>query len=935
MDKITQLASQCRIASSHDSVFKSECVYTFHNPYTRPTGIVVNLHTFIGTIDELAFQQQQQQESHDSRSDEGHGDHQEGIFLRIVMNRIPKKAKESEKKEGEKTTVTKLGLGIEGGFDNGEKFEMETQYSIVVLCQEKTGLSSAVKLLQQVEYSTGTATATGTADKLPLAVVQSVESILRHSGAAVQQDIKAFELDEEIPVSKYANTLEFVDNEVKISPNPRDWKCEKSGDVENLWLNLSTGFIGGGRRHWDGSGGSNGALDHYMETGEKYPLVVKLGTITKDIDTADCYSYAKDEDGPVRIPNLAQLLARRGIQVSSMEKTVKSTLELEVELNATYAFDAITESGAKLVPISGPKYQGLQNLGNSCYINSVVQMLFSGTVPELVSRYGTEAYGDIVHHPLLKVPPTVAPRDLLCQTAKIACALTSGVFSIPVEMLSQDNHDCSSSHPKYRIPPRMFKHVIGNDHADFCTGQQQDAAQFLQYLLEKLDRAELGSVAQGERLWNKVDANLGIPRTYELFAFKTTSRMVCTVDNKVKYKDDHHPETILSLRIPMEKSRPIVETKLDANDTSEPEEKRQRAEEDDDDEGKKKKEVVPTVTMQDCLDSWADVHTVDGVRWSHLNNNAATAMVETRFSNFPRYVIVQIQRYELGPDWTPRKLEVMIDVPEEIDLSSLRCKGPQVGEDIIVTSDDDNDDGKASGDDYVKDTSVTSPPMRIDEESLAQLMDMGFGMNGCIRALHAVGGSNVELAMNWIFEHNNDADFNDPLPTDTHNSSNNANSYSSSTGVDEEIVSSLVENLGCFTADQVRAALLECGGAADRAADWLFSHMDDLDNAIANLNNKKVVESGQGNGNHKDDDDNKNKFLLEDGEGKYRLVGLVSHIGKNTTSGHYVAHLKGHNNKWAIFNDENVAWSETPPTPHAYLYLFQRMDTIGSPNPSY
>ena len=68
-----------------------------------------------------------------------------------------------------------------------------------------------------------------------------------------------------------------------------------------------------------GSGGSNGALDHFKETGEKYPLVVKLGTITADIATADCYSYAPDEDGPVKIPNLADMLEKRGIkQLSSM-----------------------------------------------------------------------------------------------------------------------------------------------------------------------------------------------------------------------------------------------------------------------------------------------------------------------------------------------------------------------------------------------------------------------------------------------------------------------------------------------------------------------------------------------------------------------------------------------------------------------------------------
>lgn len=57
--------------------------------------------------------------------------------------------------------------------------------------------------------------------------------------------------------------------------------------------------------------------------------MVKLGTLTADLDTADCYSYAPDEDGPVRIPNLAELLAKRGINIGDMQKTVKSTKELE------------------------------------------------------------------------------------------------------------------------------------------------------------------------------------------------------------------------------------------------------------------------------------------------------------------------------------------------------------------------------------------------------------------------------------------------------------------------------------------------------------------------------------------------------------------------------------------------------------------------------
>eukprot|EP00984_Skeletonema_dohrnii_P033481 scaffold30221_cov67-Skeletonema_dohrnii-CCMP3373.AAC.1 len=151
-------------------------------------------------------------------------------------------------------------------------------------------------------------------------------------------------------------------------------------------------------------------------------------------------------------------------------------------------------------------------------------------------------------------------------------------------------------------------------------------------------------------------------------------------------------------------------------------------------------------------------------------------------------------------------------------------------------------------------------------------MDMGFTMNGCKRALTAVGGSNVEAAMNWVFEHSTDPDFNDPLPE---GGAGAQESPSSDSGVDEGVVMSLVENLGCFTVDQVRAAVKHCAGAADRAADWLFSHMDDLDGAIAALESSAAASASS---------EPKTKTPLDDGEGKYSLVGLVSHIGKNTGS---------------------------------------------------
>lgn len=53
--------------------------------------------------------------------------------------------------------------------------------------------------------------------------------------------------EEERPESKYARTLEQLPAERTIPKDPSQWRCEETGATENLWLNLSTGFIGSGR----------------------------------------------------------------------------------------------------------------------------------------------------------------------------------------------------------------------------------------------------------------------------------------------------------------------------------------------------------------------------------------------------------------------------------------------------------------------------------------------------------------------------------------------------------------------------------------------------------------------------------------------------------------------------------------------------------------
>ena len=481
------------------------------------------------------------------------------------------------------------------------------------------------------------------------------------------------------------------------------------------------------------------------------------------------------------------------------------------------------------------------------------------------------------------MPPEQAYKDLLAQTSKVALALTSGEYAKPLE---RNDDPYWNDHPQYRLAPRMFKHAVAKDHPEFRTGHQQDASEFLQYYLEQLDRAEKGSP-----LLQPSEGGSLHPSSY-LFSFQTTTRMLCTADQKVRYKDSA-AETILPLRIPMEKG--VVKK----DDVGTPDPKRLKPSDNDDDK------EIPTVTLTDCLEAWASENTVDDIRWAHLDHAMHPTVQTTRLTNFPRYLVLQAQRYTIGPDWTPLKLEVRLEVPEDLDLSEYKSAGPQDNE-VLVPDD-------------VEESAPTAAhsTASIDEAALAQLMDMGFSLNSCKRALNAVGGSNVEAAMGWVFEHNTDPDFNDPLPDTA--------AAADSSGVDEGVVQSLVESLGCFTADQVRAALQETSGVADRAADWLFSHMDDLDTAIAALSDKNAASASRSSGP---------SIPLEDGEGKYSLMGMVSHIGKNTGSGHYVAHIKK-DGQWVIFNDEKVAYSEKPPFEHAFLYFFQRTDTIGKPHDKY
>lgn len=88
--------------------------------------------------------------------------------------------------------------------------------------------------------------------------------------------------------------------------------------------------------------------------------------------------------------------------------------------------------------------------------------------------------------------------------------------------------------------------------------------------------------------------------------------------------------------------------------------------------------------------------------------------------------------------------------------------------------------------------------------------------------------------MNWVLEHMGDADFNDPLPAASPTAATPSGGGGAGGAAADPEALMMLTSLG-FTERQAMGALKATGGDAARGADWLFSHTDDLDKAVAEV----------------------------------------------------------------------------------------------------
>ncbi|KAG5651893.1 hypothetical protein H0H81_007050 [Sphagnurus paluster] len=311
------------------------------------------------------------------------------------------------------------------------------------------------------------------ADALSDPKVKSVvDAVMKSLSSARQSEVKAWE--EEILPCEHTLTLHQEAN--GHIPASGLAHCNACDLKENLWLCMTCGSLGCGRQQFGGLGGNGHGLAHYEATG--HGISVKLGTITPE-GSADIYCYICN-DAKID-PELSAHLATFGINVQTLEKTEKSMTELQIEQNLKYDFSLTNEDGTALEPLFGPGLTGLANLGNSCYMASVLQTLFA--LPSFQSRYA-----DAQTH-ASTCPEPLPSACIECQMHKIADGLLTGRYAHPANYAASPKLDATQN-PGFQagVRPIGFKTLIGKGHEEFATMRQQDAEEFFTHLVTVLRR---------------------------------------------------------------------------------------------------------------------------------------------------------------------------------------------------------------------------------------------------------------------------------------------------------------------------------------------------------------------------------------------------------------------------------------------------------------
>ncbi|PGH17008.1 hypothetical protein AJ79_01392 [Helicocarpus griseus UAMH5409] len=584
------------------------------------------------------------------------------------------------------------------------------------------------------------------AGKLP-AVVDGVMKALTFSR---QEEVKAWE-QEYAPCQHVQSLVQDQSSELKSKDLSQCASCDLK---ENLWLCLECGNLGCGRSQFGGVGGNSHGLAH--ADASSHGVAVKLGSITPE-GSADVFCYKCNDE--IIDPKLTEHLAHWGINIADREKTEQSLVEMQIEQNLKWDFSMTGQDGHESKPLFGSGLTGLKNLGNSCYISSVVQCLLS--LPDFKERY-TQS---MTEPPLVSSPA----EDLETQLRKLSDGLHSGRYSFPDPDAAGDTDAPNVVYQK-GLAPAMFKHLVGRGHEEFSTMRQQDAFEFLMHLFKLITRSKHSD---------------GLQDPVGSFQFALEQRLQCLSCKKVRYTVDEQDNI----------SVPVPARRLESNNNAT--------------EGAGDQDSKPefeTVTLKECLDIFTGDEKVELT--CPACGSKEGFLKRSRFKTFPKNLAVNARRFTLV-NWVPTKLNIPVEVNDEpFDLGVYMSSGLQEGEELLPDDSRSqpsafvpnqgaldqllamgfpevrckkalhatgNSDPEAAMNwlfSHMEDPDIDTPvelttgnvasadqPMD-DPDKIAQLNEMGIEAAKARKALRETDGD-VMRAVDWVFSHPDDVDMAD------------------------------------------------------------------------------------------------------------------------------------------------------------------------------
>lgn len=681
-------------------------------------------------------------------------------------------------------------------------------------------------------------------------------------------------------------------------------QCCECGKKSNLWLNLSSGFVGCGRRQYgvENSGCQNppreGAGIRHYEANPDYHVAAKINSVSSV--AADLYSYRLDS--PVRINNLDKALARLQLSradlqmaaAQSEDSGARSMAEMALSANqnlASGALGAITDATAlsevsrlvKGVPTLYPPY-GIINVGQSCYMGVVLHLLrqmiaykpsFLPDVELLENNVNCHLKEDFKFQ-FARMTRVCGDETALGNATTRLIKVLEGHAKAMVSELGDDDlktigiESTSTTPDAWRkllsaehvdnlrpgcVKPNYLKRIFG---PEIASPRQQDAEEFLQILFAKLER-------EGDR----------VPELRQLsseFAVRMLTNRGASLSERA----------------------PIVGVQL--SELPRPGDGLKRESKAETPEGEASASTASTngasVRLEDLLFP---------ERSSQAQGETKGAAEPPKVAGLPAFVIMKIERMtavmQSGGKFEARKLTTPVEVPTSIDLSPL-C---EVSETLSFGSADACPD-------------ALEP---LDSETVAIAMSMGFN-EAQINAAHTQTKSrDLQTLLDHIFASLDDA------PAGSGDSENNGAAGTNTGANASTIIESLKSKYPHLSHNLIHLAFKE-------NADTIQPHDLSYNNEerIEALLKEKVYVAPQSGSKPQ------SAITSQDGDKCdliYELDAVVLHLGSNAHSGHYVAYRRTATETWTLFDDDRVSVLKPPLKPNfsqAYLLLYRRSTII-------